>query len=146
MIYPFHGSAPLPNPDLPDDVRTDYEEARAVTSQSPRGAAALLRLAIEKLCRHLGEKGADINSDIASLVERGLPIKVQQAFDIVRVIGNNDVHPGQIDLTDNAEIAGKLFGLVNLIAEVMIAQPKQIEKLYADLPQSQREAIAKRDS
>jgi hypothetical protein len=38
---------------------------------------------------------------------------VQQSLDIVRVIGNDAVHPGQIDLTDDIETATKLFVLIN---------------------------------
>lgn len=146
MIYPVSGTAPLPNPDLPPDIKADYDEARSVISLSPRGSAALLRLAIQKLCVHLGEKGKDLNQDIANLVKKGLPQKIQQALDIVRVIGNNAVHPGQIDLRDDMQFAGKLFELVNLIAEVMLTKPKEIESLYAGLPQGQKEAILKRDS
>jgi len=146
MIYPSCATAPLPNPDLPDEIKADYEEARSIVSLSPRGAAALLRLAIQKLCKHLGEKGENINTDIANLVKKGLPAKVQKALDIVRVVGNNAVHPGQIDLKDNVEIAEKLFDLVNLIAEVMITQPKHVDELYESLPQSQKEAIRKRDN
>lgn len=146
MIHPVSGTAPLPNPDLPPEIKADYEEARSIISLSQRGSAALLRLAIQKLCVHLGEKGKDLNQDISSLVEKGLPQKIQQALDIVRVIGNNAVHPGQINLKDDVETAGKLFGLVNIIAEVMITNPKRIESLYASLPQGQKEAIAKRDS
>ena len=80
MIYPDVGSAPLPNQDLPPDVLTEYEEAQSILSKSPRGAAALLRLAIQKLCANLGEAGKNINEDIASLVRKGLPVQVQQAL------------------------------------------------------------------
>lgn len=147
LVYPPSLVALPPNPDIPDDIKIDIEEARAILSNSPRGASALLRLAIQKLCAFLGEKGKNINDDIASLVKKGLPIKVQQALDIVRVVGNNAVHPGQIDLKDDTEIAQKLFGLVNLIADVMITQPKHIEELYETVvPETQREAINKRDS
>jgi Domain of unknown function (DUF4145) len=147
MAAPCAVTAPPPNIDIPADVRTDYEEARTISSQSPRGAAALLRLCIQKLCKHLGENGENINDDVASLVRKGLPPKVQKALDLVRVVGNNAVHPGQIDLSDSPEVANKLFGLVNIIADVMISQPKQVDELYNSVvPESQKEAIAKRDS
>jgi hypothetical protein len=65
---------------------------------------------------------------------------------VVRVIGNNAVHPGQIDLQDDPAIANALFGLVNLIAQQMITDRKEAEALYNDLlPAAQREAIEKRD-
>src|SRR5687767_13247168 len=54
IIFPIHSSAEPPNEDLPAEVRADVEEARVIANLSPRGAAALLRLAIQKLCAHLG--------------------------------------------------------------------------------------------
>lgn len=145
MILPNIGGVPLPNTDLPSDSMEDYIEARDIINKSPRGACALLRLSIQKLCKHLGEKGKNINEDIASLVKKGLPIKIQQALDYVRVIGNNSVHPGQFDLKDNIEVALNLFDLINIIADVMITQPKDIDKLYNSLPESQIDAITIRD-
>jgi len=146
MVSPKALTSPPPNPDLPEDIKSDYEEARSILSGSPRGAAALLRLSIQKLCKHLGESGKNINDDISSLVNKGLSPKVQQALDIVRVVGNNAVHPGQIDLKDDTETANSLFGLINLIVDVMITQPKHVEELYKNVvPEPQREAIKKRD-
>ena len=145
MIYPEESGIEIPNPDLRNDIKGDYIEARSIVRKSPRGAAALLRLCIQKLCDQLGQSGKDINDDIASLVEKGLPVTIQKALDIVRVVGNNAVHPGQIDLKDDAKTASKLFELVNLIAQVMITQPKEIEQLYGTLPETQKEAIEKRD-
>lgn len=146
LVYPFSGTAPLPNADMPEDVRLDYEEARNVLSISPRGAAALLRLAIQRLCKHLGESGDNINSDIGNLVKKGLPVKLQQALDSVRVIGNNAVHPGQIDLTDDIDTANKLFVFVNIICDNQISQPKQIDDFYqTKIPKNLKDAISKRD-
>ncbi len=147
LVYPNVKTAPLPSSDLPDDTKKDYEEARNIANDSPRGATALLRLAIQKLCKHLGGKGKNINEDIALLVKKGLPIKVQQALDVVRVVGNNAVHPGQIDLNDKPEVANNLFGLINIITEIMITQPKHISDIYNNvIPDSQKDAIEKRDS
>jgi hypothetical protein len=145
MIFPSDGNAPLPNPDLPEDIKRDYEEARAILNRSPRGAAALLRLAIQKLCKFLGEPGIDINADIRALVRKGLSEQIQKALDIVRVIGNEAVHPGMIDLRDDPALAGTLFKLVNMIAEKMITEPREIDDLYAGLPEGKREAIDRRD-
>ncbi|MCC0067157.1 MAG: DUF4145 domain-containing protein [Rhodovulum sp.] len=146
MVYPVRGEAPLPNPDLPDDIRADYDEASTILELSPRGAAALLRLGIQKLCAHLlGEGGRSVDADIAALVKRGLDARVQQALDVVRVVGNNAVHRGQIDLRDDRATAEKLFGLVNLIAEIEITQRKHIAEMYAALPEGALKAIEKRD-
>lgn len=147
LVYPPSLTSPEPNQDLPDDIKSDYEEARRIAPASPRGAAALLRLCIQKLCKHLGESGENINADIAALVKKGLPVKVQQALDIVRVVGNNAVHPGQIDLKDDVETANKLFVLVNIVADVLITQPKHIDEMFNSiLPESAKKAIEKRDS
>ena len=145
LIQPSLGGVPLPNNDLPEEIISDYNEASSILNRSPRGASALLRLAIQKLLKHLGQSGKNINDDIANLVKTGLSVKVQQALDYVRVIGNNSVHPGQIDLKDNTEIALNLFNLINIIADVMITQPKEIEKLYNSLPKNQIESINERD-
>ncbi|MBI5324225.1 MAG: DUF4145 domain-containing protein [Ignavibacteriae bacterium] len=146
MVYPTSGNAPLPNPDMPEDIRNDFIEARYIVSMSPRGATALLRLAIQKLCKHLGEKGKDLNEDIGNLVQKGLPVKLQKALDNVRVIGNNAVHPGQLDLTDDIDTANQLFVFVNLICDSLISQPKQIDEFYLEkIPVTAKEAIDKRD-
>lgn len=146
LIWPRKGAALPANSDLPEDVRKDYEEASTILDLSPGGAAALLRLGIQKLCKHLNQPGHNLNDDIAALVKEGLDIRVQQALDVVRVVGNSAVHPGQIDLKDDRTIAENLFRLVNLIAEKMIGQPKRVALMYNGLPEASRQAIEKRDS
>lgn len=145
MIYPEFSGIELPNSDLGPGIVQDYKEAASIIQKSPRGAAALLRLAIQKLCKELGEKGENINTDIGNLVKNGLPIKVQQSLDALRVIGNEAVHPGQLDLKDDIKTAMALFKLVNFIAEKMITEPKEIEILYSKIPEGKKKQIEERD-
>jgi predicted RNA-binding Zn-ribbon protein involved in translation (DUF1610 family) len=85
MIFPVGATtAPLTHPDLFRDARRDYEEARSIANRSPRGASALLRLVIQKVCKDLGEGGKDLNRDIGNLVKKGLPPTIQRALDVVR--------------------------------------------------------------
>ncbi len=145
IIYPDFTHEVTPNDDLPDDIKGDFREAQRIVVASPRGSAALLRLCIQKLCKHLGQKGKNINDDIGELVKNGLDPKIQKALDVVRVIGNEAVHPGQIDLKDDLETANKLFALVNLIADALISQPKMVESLFDSIPETKRAEIVKRD-
>ncbi|MEK4195998.1 DUF4145 domain-containing protein [Paenibacillus sp. FSL L8-0323] len=145
MILPVLTIAPLPHTDMPEAVSTDFNEARNIVNHSPRGAAALLRLVLQKLMIELGESGKDINKDIGSLVNKGLPEEIQQALDIVRVIGNESVHPGELDLRDDQETALQLFELINFIIEERISRKKRISSLFSRLPEGKLKGIEARD-
>lgn len=134
------------NPDMPDSVKQLYDEAGLIYNKSPRAACALLRLAIDRLCNELGENDRDINKNIGALVKKGLPQSVQQALDVVRVVGNKAVHPGQIAFdVEEKSTATMLMRLLNIIVERMITEPKEIDSLYQGLPESVKESIEKRD-
>jgi hypothetical protein len=146
IVFPKTDLVVSPNEDMPSDASIVFMEAALVVNESPRAAAALLRLCLQLICISLGEKGDNLNSDIGNLVRTGLSTRVQQALDIVRVVGNNAVHPGQIDLQDDLETANTLFSLVNLIVEALISQPKNIDEAFMQLPPGARAAIEKRDT
>lgn len=147
LIYPnvkLEGAPP--NPDLDKDIQRDYNEARGIVAVSPRGAAALLRLCVQKLCVQLGKPGKNIDADIAALVADGLNVKIKQALDIVRVVGNESVHPGTMNMADDHATVSQLFALVNVIADQMITQPNAVEELYGALPKEKRDRIEARDA
>lgn len=146
MIYPRIIQVEDPNDDLSDDIKKDYLEAAKVLSDSPRSAAAILRLALQKLCLQLGEKGKNINDDIASMVMKGLNPAIQKSLDSLRITGNNAVHPGSLDLSEDVERVMRLFSLINFIAEKMITEPKEIDTFYDSLPEGSRQAVENRDS
>ena len=135
----------LPNNDLSEDIKKDYLEAAVIFNDSVRSSAALLRLALQKLCKQLGEKGENINTDIGNLVKKGLNPQIQKSLDILRITGNNAVHPGEINIEEKPELVLKLFELINFIAEKMLTEPKEIEGFYEELPDGAKNQIKGRD-
>jgi len=149
-IWPLSPAAPGANADLPDDCKSIYEEAREIAGRSPRGAAALVRLALQKLLKdHFAEhgaKGKNINDDIKVLVEqRKIDPKMQMMMDSIRIVGNHAVHPGEIDPEEDPELLPRLFEFVNLIVDQAITQPNKIKDLYDSLPESAREQVERRN-
>ncbi len=146
IVYPKNTSVDPPNEDLNDEIKSLYIEASNILSESPKGSTALLRLGLQKFLVQVGKEGKNINNDIKELIEEGLSPKIQKALDLLRVIGNNAVHPGQINLDDNSEIAFKLFKVLNFIADELISKPKEIATLYDDIiPEETKKHINQRD-
>lgn len=146
IVYPRQTLVDPPNLDMNQEIKDLYIEASTIVVDSPKGATALLRLALQLLLKQLGKPGKNINNDIKELVAAGLSPKIQRALDLLRVVGNNAVHPGQIDLEDDREIALKLFNILNFIANEMITKPKELDLLYANIvPEETQQHINKRD-
>ena len=144
IVYPVSGIFPPPHEDLPEDIKEIYNEAGSIANTSPRAASALFRVAIEMLLNHIGKKG-DINENIKKLVAEGLHPKFQKILDILRVIGNNAVHPGEIKFDDKTPIA-LFYEWINIVTDILITKPAEIERIYDSLPETSKQAIEKRDN
>ncbi len=147
MIYPKASSAPKPTEDMPDEVRGDFNEARQIVEDSPRAAAALLRLAMEKLVQNLtGNEDKSLYNGIGELVDEGrIDERIQKALDSVRVTGNDYVHAGEIYSPDDRDTALRLFELVNVVVELTISREKMIEEAYGEIPENKMDGIEQRD-
>ena len=146
IVYPKQISIEPPNQDFNEDITKLYNEAVNIVTDSPKGAAAILRLALQKLLKQIGKDGKNINDDIKELVSEGLSPKIQKSLDLLRVVGNNAVHPGHISFDDDSDIALKLFKVLNIIADEMITRPKEVEDLYDDIiPEDTKKHIENRD-
>lgn len=147
LLFPFtNNEAPEPNKDMPTDVLEIYNESSMILQYSPRASAALSRLAIEKLVEHLDAEGKDLNIKIGNLSKKGLGQDVIQMLDVVRIFGNNAVHPGIIEIEDDKYTAILLLEFINLIIRDTISRKIELEKMYDKIPEERRKAIDHRDN
>lgn len=130
ILHPPMFTAPLPSERMPKSVREDFLEARTVVANSPKAASALLRLCLQKTMICLGEKGKNIELDIANLKRKGMPCNFISTMLDTRVIGSMAVPPGKISPSDDVETAMKLFNLVNKMIVSTIQHQRGIRKLH----------------
>jgi hypothetical protein len=138
MLWPARAAGPPPHEGMPDDVRGEYEEARGIVLRSPRGAAALLRLALQRLMSHGGQAGEELVDGHAMLVEKHLDPRIEQALKSLRVIGNDAVPPGELSPKDDRETAEGLFTVLNFLVEEVIEVPRRLDAMYALLSEGAR--------
>lgn len=147
LIWPLNTGVEAPLQDMPEDIKKLYMEASNIVELSPKGSCAILRLALQRLCNRLAsqEENKKIDGAIKKLVEKGLPPTLQKAMDTVRIVGDEAVHPGEINIDDNKELAIAMFRLMNIIIEKMIVEPKEIDELYNLMPDNKLKGIENRD-
>ncbi len=133
LFYPPLAAAIKPVEGMPPEIQKDFNEAAQIVDSSPRAAAALLRLAIQKAIQALGFPGKSLDGDLAVLVQKGLDPRIRKSLDMVRVIGIRAIQPGQIDASDDSAVAMQLFTLVNLLVETMVVVPKRVADFYENL-------------
>lgn len=141
LIFPLSSLAPVAESDMPDEIKVDFEEARQVFNHSPRAAAALLRLCVQKLCQMLLKKEGKIHNQIGELVDLGFPKRALEAFDTIRIFGNESVHPGTVNLTDEPEVALSLFKILNMAVRYCITEENELQSIRALTPPEKRREI-----
>lgn len=138
MIYPRKTSVPEPNEDMSEKVKEDYIEASKIVNDSPRSACALLRVALEKLMIELGYKKGNLYEKINNFVGEDKGSDLEHSLTSVRVIGNDSVHSGVLDIKDNKPIAVALFNILNYIVEDTITKKRKIDEIYDIIPDSKK--------
>lgn len=131
MVFPDTGTAPQATEYMSTDIRKIYDEASRVLSKSPRSAAALLRLALEKQCKELGSTGKNLHEDITFIVEtKNVSSEVEDAMNDLRIAGNLAVHAGIINLHEDEKNVPIMFDLINFIIEELIARPQKRKEFH----------------
>lgn len=147
MVHPNISIVEPPNSDMPEDIEAIYKEASSIVNLSAKSAAALLRLALEKLLIHVGAKKGSIDVMIQDLIEKDIITaagSVRKALDTLRLIGNAGVHPTGINLDEDPNAAFQLFKVLNFVVEKLISEEKEMASIYALVPENKRENLDKR--
>jgi len=140
LLWPKCAAEPEPKLDASPEGQGDYEKASQTLDASPRGAAMLLRLTTEKLCKELGGCEQGPKSEIAPPLQEEIDARVQKVLDAMRLIESDATPPDQIGVGDDRATAETLSGLVNLMCEKMMVEPRHLQALYAKV----REGAQKR--
>jgi hypothetical protein len=106
--------APDPPAGLSSGLRPLYAEAVSVADASPASASALLRMLIQTLIKGQGLRGRDLVRDIGTLVERGAPVGLLRALDVIGMSEHESRHPAELSLANGHSDAQNLFMFVNL--------------------------------
>ncbi len=137
---------PAPNENLKKDVKKIYDEAASIVKLSPRASSALLRLCLDKLLIQIKIPGKSLYERIGNLIDKGVSPHLRKACDVVRVHGNEAIHPREINMKDDDKIARRLFWLINKIANVEITEKKEIHKLFDEtISENIKQGILNRD-
>jgi len=137
---------PNPNEELNKDIKKIYNEAAAIFKLSSRASSALLRLCLEELLNQIKIHGNTLNDRIGNLIDKGVDKYIRKACDLVRVHGNEAIHPREINMKDDDKIARRLFWLINKIANVEITEKKIIHILFDEtISENSKKSILKRD-
>ncbi|KAA6405505.1 hypothetical protein DPQ22_04145 [Candidatus Tokpelaia sp.] len=142
MLWPAASTIEMPNPDMPEECQKLYMEARIIAGQSPRAAAALLRLCVEKFILALGGTEKKLADGIQALIDNGKISQAEQEYlHICRLIGNDAVHPREISLSDSPEIVLPLFRFLNILVQRTISAEKERSNFIAGLPSNIQQKI-----
>lgn len=145
IIYPRSITVENPNPDMPEVAKKLYMESAQILQDSPRASAALLRLALQEILNKV-VKGGEKNSinDNIGILSKEVDKTTQKALDLIRINGNNAVHPGEIQIKE--ETTEYMYKLLNIIVQKLISDKKQIDDLFKKLPKNIKESIERRES
>jgi hypothetical protein len=106
----------------PELVEEDLDEAAAILNKFPRGAAALMRVCIQKLVPLLEDNGKGLNQRVSSLVRKGLEMEIQQAMDVLQVLRSDSTQLNPLESQSDRETALRFLDSLKEILERRMSQ------------------------
>lgn len=144
-IWPLSMGRPAAPNDVPDHMRSDYDEASIVLPFSAKASAALSRRCLQSVLAEAGQtQSKDLDKQIVEVLSK-LPSFIAKNLDAVRNIGNFAAHPqksintGAILDVEPGEAEWNL-DVLDALFDFYYVRPKQEEMKRAALDAKLKEA------
>ena len=137
FIQPMSLATQFPNY-VPQQIRSDYEEAYSIVSLSPKASATLSRRCIQSMIRDFwGIKKSKLVDEIVALAENDkVPAEQRKILHALRNIGNIGAHP-EVDINLIIDIqpddAKKLLKVIELLIKQWYIERHEQTALYDDI-------------
>jgi hypothetical protein len=99
---------------------------------------------MEKLCKELGDSEQGPRPAITPLLQEEVDARVLKVLEAMRVIESNAMPSDHVSVRDDQATAETLSGLVNLICEKMMIEPRQLQALYTKVREGAQNGIEQR--
>jgi len=131
LVHPSNVVRIVP-PEVPKEIKEDFQEASSVISLSEKASAALSRRCLQNMLNERGFKGKDLNAQIDSVLKI-LPTEIAFNLDAIRQIGNFAAHPMKSELTGEIvdvekEEASWNLDVLEQLFDFFYVQPKTAEE------------------
>jgi hypothetical protein len=113
-------------------VEEDFEEAAAILNKSPRGAAALMRVCIQKLLPLLKDNGMDRSHYDSALMRKGLEVEIQQAMEVLQVLQSDSAQLTTFESQEDKEMAFRIIDSLKAILERRTLQNRDPEERVSE--------------
>lgn len=134
VLWPLKSQRPAVPTDVPEHIKSDYEEAALVLALSAKASAALSRRCLQTVLVEVG--GANPKSNLARQIEEvrpQLPSAIGDALDYVRVVGNfaahtqKSINTGAIIDVEQGEAEWNL-DVLDMLFDHFYVKPAEIER------------------
>ena len=134
VIFPLNSSRSISADEVPEQYKSQFNEAAAVMSLSPMASAAISRRTLQHILRsEFKIKKKSLAEEIEEFIHiKGVPSYLSETVDAVRNIGNFAAHPskntntGEIVEVEPGE-ADWLLEVLESLFDFVFIQPKRLE-------------------
>lgn len=115
---------------VPEAIRRSYTEAKKVQKISPSAFAAMIRRALEYVCRDQNAKGRNLRDQIFDLAKKGvIPSTLTKMALMIKTLGNIGAHASDVEIQPDHAETELMDDFFAAVIEYVYIAPEKIVKL-----------------